>query len=138
MSLGLLSRWIKDLKPTETRKKIALSFQLDYNVLASFIEHATYLRNLCAHHSRVWNRKATKTMQIPSTKPALLISSFNHDPHTSRKIYNTLVMLIHLINIISPANHLKTRLIDLIAKHKINVISMGFPVDWERRDIWKS
>ena len=33
------------------------------SLLVSFIEYLAYLRNLCAHHSRVWNRKTTKTIK---------------------------------------------------------------------------
>lgn len=79
MSLGLLSRWLKSLKPSSCRNEIGHSYGLDYGVLISFIEHLTYLRNLCAHHSRVWNRKMIKTMKVPHSKPKNLISSFNNE-----------------------------------------------------------
>lgn len=52
------------MKASEPRNKTAKSYQTDYTVLISFIEHLTYLRNLYAHHSRVWNKKMTKTMQL--------------------------------------------------------------------------
>lgn len=102
MSLGLLSRYLKNIKPSEICSEIAKSFQLDFSTLTSFIEQLTYLRNLCAHHGRVWNRKFTKTMKLPKTKPTQLISSFNIDPNQERKIYNTLVMPLHFLNITSP------------------------------------
>lgn len=64
MSFGLLSKWLKSMKTGEPCNKIAKAYQLDYDVLVSFIEYLAYLRNLCAHHSRVWNRKTTKTIKI--------------------------------------------------------------------------
>jgi abortive infection bacteriophage resistance protein len=136
ISLGLLSRWLKSLRPGEVRSKISHSYQLDYVVLASFVEHLTYLRNVCAHHSRLWNRRMTKTMQLPRTKPANLIENFNRQSPAERKIYNTLVMLLHLLAIISPGHHLKSRLVNLFEKHSIDTGAMGFPVDWLRRSIW--
>lgn len=137
MSFGLLSRWLKNLKPSNVCTPIARNYDVDYFVLTGFIEHLTYLRNLCAHHSRIWNREFTKTMQLPKTKPKLLIENFNYDPTKVRNIYNTLVMLLHFLNIISPDHHCKLRLINLLDKHHINVVSMGFPSDWKKRDIWK-
>lgn len=137
MSLGLLSRWLKNLKPSQICTKIAKNYQIAYPVLTGFIEHLTYLRNLCAHHCRVWNRKFTKTMQISHTKPALLIHNFNFAPAKQRNIYNTLVMLIHFLNIISPDHHTTSRLINLLEKHVIRVEAMGFPNDWKQRDVWK-
>ena len=136
ISFGLLSRWLKSMKASEPRNKIAKSYCMDYTVLISFIEHLTYLRNLCAHHSRVWNKKMTKTMQLPRSKPSNLISNFNQEKAASRKIYNTLVMMIHLLSIISSGNHFKHQLIELVKKHTINPIAMGFPTDWQKRSIW--
>ncbi|KTD15539.1 AbiD phage protein-like protein [Legionella gratiana] len=86
-SFGLLSRWLKCMKPTQPRNKIAETYHVDYQVLVSFIEHLSYARNLCAHHSRVWNKKMTKTMKIPQSKPADLVSNFNSDTSSIRKIY---------------------------------------------------
>jgi len=138
MSLGLLSRWLKDLKPAKICNKIAKNYQVDHTVLISFIEHLTYIRNLCAHHSRVWNRKLTKTIKIPRSKPPELISSFNQDPVVMRKIYNSLVMLMHFLTIVSPGHHFKNRLLELIERHSIDVRAMGFPADWMKRNVWKS
>ena len=137
MSLGLLSRCLKNTMPSKICTEIAKSYQIDYAVLVSFIEHLTYLRNLCAHHSRIWNRQLTKTMKIPFSKPAWLINNFNQNSSGMRTIYNSLVMLIYFLNIISPSHHLKLRLINLIKKHAIKVEAMGFPDNWEQRNIWR-
>ena len=124
------------MKSGETCNKIARAYQLDYDVLLSFIEYLAYLRNLCAHHSRVWNRKTTKTIKIPRSKPSKLIHSFNNESLSSRKLYNPLVLVVHLLKIICPDNHFKNRLITLIEKHDIPFGAMGFPNDWRRRGIW--
>ena len=138
MSFGLLSKWLKSMKPSEPCTKIARAYQLDYDVLVSFIEYLAYLRNLCAHHNRVWNRKTTKTIKIPRSKPSELISSFNKEPLSLRKLHNPLVMVIHLLKVICPDNHFKNRLITLMEKHEIPLNAMGFPDDWQRRSVWKT
>ena len=136
MSFGLLSKWLKSMKPSEPCNKIARAYQLDYDVLVSFIEYLAYLRNLCAHHSRVWNRKTTKTIKIPRSKTLELISSFNNEPLSLRKLYNPLVLVIHLLKIICPDNHFKNSLIALMEKHGIPFGAMGFPNDWQQRSVW--
>ena len=100
MSMGLLSRWITQLRPSD-RARIAKNYRLDQSVLMAFIRHLTYVRNLCAHHSRVWNRRFTVTMRLPTGKPAELLPLFH--PNEPRKVYNTLVMLAHFLDLISPA-----------------------------------
>lgn len=57
MSLGLLSRWYNNLKPMATRRAISSVYLTDQRVLESWLHHLTFIRNLCAHHSRLWNRE---------------------------------------------------------------------------------
>ena len=56
MSLGMLSRWVTHMLPSD-RAALDKIYGLDQGVLKGFIRHLTYVRNLCAHHSRVWNRR---------------------------------------------------------------------------------
>lgn len=136
MSFGLMSKWLTSLKPGKVRSKISKTYNIDYEVLNSFIIHLAYLRNLSAHHSRVWNRNMTKTMEIPSSKPQSLITNFNFEESSVRKIYNTLVMIMYLLDIISPGNSFRSRFLNLVRNHSINVIDMGFSDDWQSKSIW--
>jgi abortive infection bacteriophage resistance protein len=135
MSLGLLSRWFTNLKPKHTRSAIAAVYRMDEGVLEAFIRHMTYIRNVCAHHSRLWNRRLTVTMKLPRTKPSELVSSFN--AYEPRLAYNTLVMLAWFLDCISPDHLWKTRLRDLLRPHTIDEALMGFPKDYEGRFIWR-
>lgn len=138
MSLGQLSQWYKNLKQRHDRKVIADSYDIDEKFLGSFLHHLTTIRNCCAHHSRVWNRDYTVTLKIPSARPAALIVSFNHQGNSTRKLYNTLVLLAYLMDNISPGHHWKKRLISLLDLHGINPQAMGFPSDWQQKPIWLS
>ena len=133
MSLGMLSRWITHMVPSD-RAALARVYGLDQGVLKGFVHHLTHVRNLCAHHGRVWNRRFTVTMPIPRRKPAGLVSSFN--PQRHRAVYNTVVMLAALMDIVSPGNLWKVRLHDLLSRHRINATAMGFPEDWQQRPVW--
>lgn len=134
MSLGLLSRWFGNLKPAGTRRAIAKVYGLDESVLESWLHHLTYIRNLCAHHSRLWNREFTITPELPRSKPARLSGQFTAG---SRRLYNTLTMLLHLMDVTSPRHHWRTRLKTLVLDHAIPVRLMDFPSDWAQRDIWQ-
>lgn len=135
MSLGQLSRWYQNLKPFKLRRAIAQSYHLDDKVLESVLHQLTYVRNLCAHHSRVWNRELTITLKLPRTKPEGLADNFNKSE--KRKLYNTLVMLAYMLDIISPGHQWKIRLHELIDKYAIGSQSMGFPDDWQSYEIWQ-
>ena len=75
-------------------------------------------------------------MQIPKSKPQSLIPNFTMNTESQRKIYNTLVMIIYLLGIISPDNHFKERMISLLNVHAIDSTLMGFPENWRNQDIW--
>ncbi len=139
MTMGQLSNWYKNLKTRQDAKTIAENYQLDSTVLNSLLHHLTILRNHCAHHARVWNKSLTFTLQIPTIKPVEVIKSFQMGQHEQRKIYNTLVMMAWMLNIIQPDHDWTHRLKTLITQYpEINTQYMGFPSDWESYDIWKT
>lgn len=138
MSLGQLSQWYDNLQNRQDRKAIADIYDIDEKNLRTFLHHLTTIRNYCAHHARVWNRDYTITLKIPNKRPASLVSSFNHQSSSERKLYNTLVLLTYLMDLTSPGHHWKIRLFDLLKNHSINQHAMGFPSDWQQRPIWKA
>lgn len=137
ITFGLLSRFLKNLKANQVQSNIARIYSLDYDTLVSFIEHLVYLRNLCAHHSRVWNRAMVKLLKLPKNKPKQLRVNFNLDKLESRLIYNSLVMIVYFLDIISPDNHFRRRLLGLIDEHNVNPRQMGFPEEWQQLPIWR-
>lgn len=135
MSFGLLSRFYENIKLDKIRKDIAATYDLSPIVLKSLLEHSVYIRNLCAHHARLWNRLLTITVTLPKHKPQDIVKSLNSAE--DRKIYNTLVLLAHILNIVEPANHWTNRVRALIHSQRFLVVQhMGFPSDWESRPIW--
>lgn len=134
MSLGLLSNWYGNIRPMPTRRAIAAPFGVDDGVLESWLHHLAYIRNICAHHSRLWNREFTITPQAPRSKPAALAGQFQSG---SRKLYNTLVLLLHLMDVMAPHHHWRLRLKSLLAAHHVNVAAMDFPADWATRALWQ-
>ncbi len=57
LTMGTWSHLFKNLVQRKYRKQIASSFGTDPETLASWMHSLTYLRNLCAHHARLWNRR---------------------------------------------------------------------------------
>ncbi len=64
MSLGSLSTLYNGLRP-EPRRRIAEGLGLPHPVLRSWLHFLTYLRNVCAHHARLWDRELAIRPEIP-------------------------------------------------------------------------
>ena len=135
MSLGQLSKWVSGLTHGQDRQAIAKNYGIDEIVLTSFLHHLTIVRNVCAHHGRLWNRRFGFQAKLPK-KPGQLHQSLNLQQ--PKHLYNTLVMLEYTMNIISPDHHWKGRLIALFEKHSIaKPAAMGFPNNWQALPIWQ-
>jgi abortive infection bacteriophage resistance protein len=147
MSFGQTFHFYSSLVDAALRQAIAATYGLDERALASFLHHLNIVRNTCAHHARLWNRQFTITLQPPISKPAALIPSLDPVPPVSHavphpkapnKIYNTLVMLAHLMEIIDPPAAWRDRLRETIERQVFPVANhMGFPADWSQRPIWR-
>jgi abortive infection bacteriophage resistance protein len=98
------------------------------------MHHLSHVRNLAAHHSRLWNRRLTFTMSIPR-RPHDIAVLFN--PGSDRYIYNTLAMLGVLVNLMSPGTTWPARLRKLIEENNlVQPAIMGFPTNWKELSIW--
>jgi abortive infection bacteriophage resistance protein len=135
MSLGLLSRWYSSLKPQQTRKAIAGAYGLSDVVLNSWLQNLNLVRNICAHHSRLWNRKLTVIPNLPKSRKVRKLVQFVPN---SRKLYNTLVIIIFLMDKIAPSHSWRSRFEKLIAKYSVSVNAMDFPQNWQQQAIWQA
>lgn len=134
MTLGQLSQWLDNLKRRNDRQAISQPYGFDEVVIRAFAHHLATVRNLCAHHSRVWNRKFTISMKLPN-QPASSAAWFNENDE--RKIYNTLLMLTLLLERVSPGSTWKHRLLELLETMPAGTMgAMGFPREWQAMAIW--
>lgn len=139
MSLGQLSNWYGNIKLRQDAQTISKAYQLDSSILKTFLHHLTVLRNHCAHHARVWNKVFTVTIQKPKVTPKELATSFQTEQQPRRKIYNTLVMMAWMLNIIQPDHDWTHRLKKLLVDYpNINTQQMGFPENWQSFSIWQT
>lgn len=138
MSFGQLSRWYTNLRDRGLRNDIAAPLGLPETVLVPLVRHVTDMRNICAHHGRLWNRgflHPPKLAQKPSDLNASLDLRSNQAP---AKLYNGLTTLAHVVATVAPDSTWATDLASLVATNPTgDVASMGFPVNWRDRPIWK-
>lgn len=64
MSFGALSQMFKHLRP-EIQDPIAASWRVHRRVATSWCHTITYVRNVCAHHGRLWNRELSIAPMLP-------------------------------------------------------------------------
>lgn len=137
MSLGQLSKWFGNLKPRADRRAIAKPYGVDERVLSSFVHHLTHVRNICAHHGRLWNRQFTVTTKMPRA-PVNLVQALNPEGKAQRRLYNTLVLIAWFMGIVAPDSEWKRHVMTLIDDcQRARTSDMGFPANWRDLAMWK-
>ena len=135
VSFGTLSKLFCLFKDNGLKKQIAREFGLpQYTYLESWIRCITVLRNCCAHHARIWNRRFALKPQLPNRLPLNWITPVQKPI----KLYHQLCVLLYLEQSITPCMDLKQSLFKLFAEYPyIDLHAMGFPQDWQNEPLWK-
>ena len=138
MTLGQLSRFCKALKHNSDKQNIGSEFKLKPESLFSYFESLTVIRNICAHHARLWNKKLTVTCQKPRRWHDDFKIAWNDNSSQERNIYNVIVLTLYILKELVPENMWGEHLLDLFSNHLlINPVEMGFPVNWASHNIWQ-
>jgi abortive infection bacteriophage resistance protein len=143
LTLGQLSKLFNGLKDNTDKQLIAKEFKLHHTVFKSWLHTLTYVRNICGHHGRLWNREiAIEPLWLLKTELPWINKKF--DEVTSRSFY-TICLIKYLLQTVNPSHHLKEYLIELINKYPTTPIQyMGIPsnddgtrFNWENEPLWK-
>lgn len=142
---GMLSVFYKGMNVID-KKIIATKYGLsgleieDFKILESWLRTLNFVRNVAAHHSRLWNKNIIDQPKLPISLGFREGGEFmSHEIHT--RIYGVLCILLHLMRVSSPNSSWPTRLRELIKDFPsiqfISLFDMGFPEGWEKHEIWR-
>ncbi len=139
MTMGQLSKWLAQTNDLSLRKAIATDLGLpSREVLESTMQYLSYVRNLCAHHSRIWNRRMVKRLPLIKRLRAdmsVILSDGQHQP--DNRVYNGIVILARMLIHQSPDTSFVTRAKALVeTRSAAQQRDMGFPDDWRDRPLW--
>lgn len=137
MTLGELIRWVNNTQDVKVKNGIAQSLGFaKYFPFHGFAVALTELRNVCAHHVRLWNRsfmkapKTVKNLNVPGFESFIPIASGN-------KLYIFAVLLSAVLKAHNPKTSWPARLGDLLStRTSWQLASMGFPPNWQEYEVW--
>jgi len=133
MTFGELSRFLGNMRRAD-RIDLANQFDIPYGIFVSWMHAIAHVRNLCAHHERLWNRYISVTPKIPDYKN---LPEFHKPVNISKaksKIFPTVVVIQFLLNKIDPMNDWGRRLNTLINGYvHLPIRKIGFPENWRQQ-----
>ncbi len=139
---GLLSRFVGLLTVADQQKLSARFGVADWRLLESWMRALGQLRNIAAHHSRLWNRAlvnvGTPKMPTPGTMPNL--DHLRLDAFAQKRLYAVAAVIQHFIKHIDPNSTWAVRVADLLttfpAAPKVTLDATGFPLNWQTLPLW--
>jgi abortive infection bacteriophage resistance protein len=134
LSMGQCSILYSITAKSPPRKAVAYYFGVKETVLANWLHTLVYIRNICAHHARLWN----KELRVPVKLPKRTAGKWLSNPDVANnKVYIILAIITYLLDTITPHHTLRRKIKDLISKYSdIKITSIGFPNDWESDPFW--
>jgi len=119
----------------EIRRSIARAYGIEDRILKSWLGSINTVRNICAHHGRLWNRELgfkpfiPKARKYPNWHVPVVIPN--------NRVFTILTIMRYLLRYVAPTTHWSDRLIALLKRYpSISLRSMGFPPDWEKSPLW--
>ena len=122
--------------PNDIRKRISASVGVAPAVLDSWLVCLNTIRNIAAHHGRLWNRRIGTQPSIPRAKN----DERWHVPYQvcPDRIFGTLTILSYLLEVIAPDTKWRERLFVLLKTRSENELRMmGFLGGWKECPFWK-
>ena len=141
-TFGILSKLFKNLKHQLPQKAMVTNdFGLYlHNELSSWLEAISYLRNIVAHHSRIWGRSMVKRIILPKNTRNLWLTPaiISIQESISRpKPFLVISTMVYLCNAINPNNEIKNKLKTLFNNStNVSIHKLGFFHKWQFEPLW--
>lgn len=137
LTLGELSHLYKGLANDSDKKAIARSVGISAPLLESWLHTLTMIRNICAHHGRLWNRELGIKPEKPKSTN-LVWPQYLKGDNSHTRIAVVLAILHHLMQQVSPHTHWHFRVIELFREfEEIPLSAMGLQDNWKEDEFWK-
>jgi abortive infection bacteriophage resistance protein len=134
MSFGTVLSFYRGV-PHSVKQAVATHFGMPWQVFDTWLHALFVIRNICAHHSRLWNRELRVKPYIPRQKDY-------PDWHTpfpipSNRVFGVLTICRYCLARIAPQSRWPSCVTQLLADFPdVPVAQMGFPENWQQSPLW--
>lgn len=153
LSFGSVSKIFTAMKQSD-KIQVCQNLPINHKIFKRWMHSLTILRNICAHHSRAWNRELRVPFAIPSNNylfdPLRKITKNkfkeeingeliyeNKEFDNNNSIFFALSVIKYLFDNIGEEVDFVSEIKKLMATHpNIDLNAMGFIDGWENLDIW--
>lgn len=139
---GTLSFFLSGMKQSD-KIHLAKKFNIPdsrADLIPSWIRSLNYIRNVTAHHSRLWNISPIDQPKLPKFGEIILMDHLLNNPRSSFKIYAPICIIQYINKTISPRSNWSQRLKDHMntfpRSPHFAMAATGFPQNWDQEALW--
>lgn len=117
------------------KRGMAAYYGVPDEVLTSWLKTINVVRNICAHHGRLWNR-------VLGVKPYIPRKNKYTEWHvpvqiTQDKVFGIITILYYMLSRVASKSRWRDRFENLLKEYPdVNIQNMGFPINWRASRIW--
>lgn len=111
------------------------------NYLRSWAHSLSFTRNVCAHHSRLWNKPLINQPTIAGRNLPQQLMHLQRSTDSNKRLYSIASIARLMLQSANPRTSWKERFVSHIetfpTSRRLTIASAGFPTDWREQDLWK-
>lgn len=129
---GLLSQLFSGMR-YQDKAQIAQKYGIEGKTLEQWLRSLNFIRNVCAHHTRLWNLNIVNASALPKDLPNI----------NTTRIFLYLCIIQKMLLVICPNSTWGERLKALMTEfptpnnQAVSEMDMGIVAEWNEWDIWK-
>lgn len=139
---GTLSFFLSGLKHGD-KSKLASKFNIPENredLLPSWIRSLNFIRNVTAHHSRLWNISPVDQPKLPKRGEIPLLDHILDTPNSAFRIYAPICIIQFMLKTSNPKSlwgqKLKEHMKTIPQSPHLKIDATGFPENWDQEALW--
>lgn len=138
--LGLLSKFFAGMQYAD-QTYIARKYGLSQgHEMATWLRAINLVRNISAHHGRLWNKNIADRPKLPASQPHNFLYHLVQDVRAQTRVYGTLCLIQLMMRKISPQGEWSVRLKELCLRFpESRVVALrdaGFVDGWQDLPLW--
>jgi len=137
---GMLSMFLAGMAVTDQAAVGAKYGVHRPELLASWVRGTNLVRNICAHHGRLWNRSLADQPKPPKVGEIAVLDHLAADNFAQSRLYGVAAPMQFLMRTINPTTTWPTRLRAQLTRFPtapgVAVTQSGFPERWDTLPLW--
>jgi abortive infection bacteriophage resistance protein len=113
-----------------------------FKIMETWLRAINVTRNMCAHHSRVWNKPNAVPPRWPTQDECPDLGHIANNTHAKTRLYGIACICAFLLKTINPNSTWIARFkshassFPQASSSVVKIGGAGFPTDWDKANIW--